>query len=149
MKAAKKGDREAVVKSITELQGEEAKLRDRWAIVDKVHRDVVGNADVTFSKRGMLGMFGSGASEYADETKKVTETKAALKNSHNEVYARRSVLQNKLQQLNQAVPTKQVKLPSRVVRFEEDAGKPKTAAKVERAVEILTSPIQVTESVFK
>jgi hypothetical protein len=146
MDAYKKGDREGVVQAITDLQGEEAKLRDRWALVDKIHRDVVGNAEVTLSKGG--GLFGGGASKYAEQTGKITSVKADMKSAHNDVYARRVMLQRKLADMNSVVRPDTF-VPKKVTRFEEEAPRTKIGSKVEKAAEMLQQPVKVTESVFK
>lgn len=102
--AFKKGDREGVIKAISELESEENKLKDRWTIVGETHRNILSsnNQQSVFHKSGSnFALDGrSGADKITDQTEKLARVRADLLKSMNKTYTRRALLQGDLTRLN-------------------------------------------------
>jgi hypothetical protein len=130
--AFKSGDREKLISSINSLEAQEQKLRDRWAQVEQT-RSVMLNPntraaslrkedDSFFSGTNMLFKSSSGGSKIAEETEKLNEVKRAIKDSANQVYARRVKLQYDLRRMDASVPV-ETGAPQKTRVFEEDKKK--------------------------
>jgi ACT domain-containing protein len=104
VKAFKKGDREALIKSIAELESEENKLKDRWTIIGETHRNILSsnNQQSVFHKSGSNFALEnkSGADKIADQTEKLARVRADVLKSMNQTYTRRALLQGNLTRLN-------------------------------------------------
>lgn len=121
--AFKKGDREGLLKSITELQAEESKLKDRWGFMSQTSAQVksVQNFEDVFSKDTSSNIIFSGsggAKKLADQTEKVNKVKAELSDMNNKLYSRRKMLEYRLQRLDATVPP-ETWTPRDVMRFDE------------------------------
>jgi hypothetical protein len=104
-KAFETGDREGVIKAITELKREEDKIANRWALVDQTNKNVssLNNHAALFeepSTDNLVFQSGRGADRLADQTQKVEDVFKRLKDSNDKVFARRRMLQYRLQRLD-------------------------------------------------
>jgi hypothetical protein len=109
MKAFKKGDREQVIRAISELEAEENKLKDRWLLIGATHRGMLSadNQQAAFHKSSdnpVLDMSSSGARKIADQTEKLARVRGNMLDSMNKTYTRRVLLQNALTRLNSTIP---------------------------------------------
>ena len=148
LRSFKKGNREGVVKSIIDLEKEEGKFKDRWALLEQAHRQVLSaeNYEGAYADDGnkVLGWLGgSGGYRLAEETQKLNEVKAAVKQANYDITSRKKLLQSKLQMMDAKVPL-DVKGPKHVQVFGESA----SGGKAERVAEVLTSPGKVMKEAF-
>lgn len=127
-KAFKKGNREGLISAIAELQSQEGKLKDRWDLVSQTHAQLKGaqNHDTAFTKKksGLFGGFGggSGADRLVKQTEQLSDVRGEIMKSNNEAFARRKMLEFRLQRLDSRVPP-ETWTPAVVTRFSDDAGK--------------------------
>ena len=109
-RAFENGKREDLIDSIAELQGQEAKLKDRSNIVDQVHNQVLRPENVIAAGRSkgtnpVFDFMGGGVGDrLADQTKKLNKVKVDLKKSNDKAFARRKMLEFRLQRLDAQVP---------------------------------------------
>ena len=126
-KAFKSGDREGLISSIAELQSQEGKLKDRWDLVSQTHANLksAGNHDSAFakSKGGGLGsLFNrSGADRLVNQTEKLSDVRGDLMKANNRAFARRKMLEFRLQRLDAQVPP-ETWAPKSITRFDDDVG---------------------------
>ena len=109
MKAFKKGNREDLIKSISELESEENKLKDRWTLIGATHREILSmqNQQSVFHKSSdnpVLDMQSSGARKLAEQTEKLARVRADMLKAMNQTYTRRALLQNALTRMNVNIP---------------------------------------------
>jgi len=120
--AFEKGDREELIRSISELQSQEGKLKDRWDLVSQTHMQVksTNNHDTSFqkSKGGVFSAFGgsSGADRLVDQTEKLSDVRGEIMKSNNEAFGRRRMLEFRLQRLDAQVPP-ETWAPNKITRF--------------------------------
>jgi hypothetical protein len=144
--AFKKGDREGLIKSINELETQEQLLADRWNLVEQTRATVLSPKHRVLAYAQDDGMFGGllgggGGDKLAERTQKVAEVKRRIKDSSNELYARRKLLRYKLQRMDATVAP-ETSLPSeRVQVLEKDSS---TLPYIPKEV----SPRSVLEEVF-
>jgi len=123
VKAFKKGDREALIKSIAELESEENKLKDRWTIIGETHRNILSsnNQQSVFHKSGSnFALDGrSGAEKIAEQTEKLARVRADVLKAMNKTYTRRALLQGNLTRLN-ANMTPDKGAPRQVKRLDDE-----------------------------
>jgi hypothetical protein len=111
-RAFKSGDREGLIKAITNLESEQMKLKDRWSIVQGVRNIVLSpenrNQTIHMEKSDDLlpnYLLGSGgANKLADQTRKVSEVENKIKDRSNLLATRVGLLRAKLQRMNAVVP---------------------------------------------
>lgn len=122
-RAFKKGDREKLIGAIGELQSQEAKLRDRWALVGQTHAQVVSVQNHESAYGGESGNIvfgsGSGAAKIADQTEKLNDVRGEILKANNKVFARRRMLEYDLQRMDASVPPVRT-VPGKVMRFDEE-----------------------------
>ena len=107
-KAFKQGNREKLINSISEIEAEENKLKDRWTLVGQTHRDLLSmqNFMSSFAKdtdNPALELRKEGAERLADQTEKLARVRAELLKSMNATYVRRVLLQGRLKRLDSNV----------------------------------------------
>ena len=109
-KAFAKGDREALIQAITDLEAENMKLKDRLHMLAEVNALVISdkNIDQTFhmlSKQKSIlpnALFGSGPGQrLAEQTKRISKVADAIKKSSNKIVARIGILRHRLNELDQ------------------------------------------------
>lgn len=123
-KAFKKGNREDLIDAITSLKSEEGKLRDRWNAVEQVHAQSLAEnvQSAAFEKSGenpFFNAFSSGASRVEKATDRINEVKESLKKANDKVFARRRMLEFRLQRLDAQVPPEKG-APEKVTRFDRE-----------------------------
>jgi hypothetical protein len=145
--AFNKGDREKLIESMTKLQGEQEKLKDRYYLVEQTRAEILNprnRVSAYHEDGGLFGTFGSdGARKLSDATAKLNATKAAIKDSANKVQSRHAMLKYKLARLDAAVPGER-SVPERI-----DVLPPGQRSKPEDFSHSLTSPVSFTKGVFK
>lgn len=104
-KAFESGDREGVIKAISELKREEDKIASRWALVDQTNKNItsVNNHQSLFQDPGtdnIVLQSGKGANRLAEQTEKIEEVFKGMKDSNDKVFARRRMLQFRLQRMD-------------------------------------------------
>jgi hypothetical protein len=130
--AFERGNREGLIRAITDLQSKESMMRDRWNLVSKTHAQVVSDQNHEATLRngsrgaGLLGsgvdifdVGPSGAVALADQTRRVNEVKSAVLKRANDLHARRRMLQYRLKRLDASVPP-ETWVPRKVDRFDEE-----------------------------
>lgn len=117
------GNREKLIDSIADLQTEESKLKDRWDLIGQTHRNMqsLENHTSSFQKSSdvnpLWGIGKQGGSQLADQTTKINKVREAVIKENNKVFARKRMLQFRLQRLDATVPTEN-HVPNKVMRFE-------------------------------
>lgn len=128
-RAFKEGDRPKLVESINKLEAENAKLKDRWHITQKVRSVVVSNKNIDQStvleNYGMEkplpnALFGGGAGDkLADQTRKISEVEREIKDSSNKLTSRIGLLRQKLRRMNAATPP-ETTVPEKITVIESN-----------------------------
>jgi hypothetical protein len=114
-KAFRRGDREALADAIMDLEKEDMKLKDRWHLLQKTRGIVLSddNRDQAIARGdGMKGEIlpnalfggGGGASELADQTKKISVMEKNIVEKSNMLNARIGHLQAKMRRLESLKP---------------------------------------------
>lgn len=106
-KAFEQGNREGLLKSINAIESQEQLLADRWNLVEQTRAVVLSpqaRAQAYVQDDSTLGgiLGGAGGDKLAERTDKLAKVKQAIKDSSNELYARKKLLRYKLQRMDAA-----------------------------------------------
>jgi hypothetical protein len=139
--AFKKGDREGVIKAVNDLKAQEDMLRDRWVLVSKTHADVLSpmNRALLFQDDG--GLFSTGGGDkMAEQTKRLNEVKAEVRNAADKVTSRRRLLEFRLLRLDSVVPSES-SVPRNVVVVNNE--------KSNDVIDSLKNPLKSSQDIFR
>jgi hypothetical protein len=108
-KAFKEGKREEVVDALSDLEAEEQKVKDRYSLVQQTWRKIMmtDNQDSLFQEEPKaFSVFGGdgGGNRLAEETEKISQVKAELAKSANQIADRKFILRNRLERMSARVP---------------------------------------------
>jgi len=103
--AFESGDREGLISAISGLKREEDKIANRWSLVEQTKKNVtsVNNHQAVFADQGTDNIAlqkGRGGDRIADQTEKLEGVFTAMKDSNDKLFARRRMLQFRLQRLD-------------------------------------------------
>lgn len=125
-KAFEHGDREEMIRAIAELQSQEAKLKDRWDLLQQTQALVTSfeNRATAMQKNNAnnaIFRLGSGGDIIADQTEKLADVRGEVVKANNAVFGRRRMLEFRLQRLDSVVPPES-SVPKMIKRFSGSGG---------------------------